>query len=416
MPGLTVHELKEYEPTRFSTARLPVDVAQSVWRNHASKISVEFPSIKTEGQTQLTSEGWVGYLPLSPTFAIRLSPKVQIANVFRMLEYAYELAGFDTHALMNCGSLEEFFDSLAAILARQVLHRSRVGLYRSYVEHAEELNCVRGRLDLLKTVRSPSKVALHCQYGEQTADIEDNQMLAWTLWCVARSSCCTERSSPLLRQAYRALAGQVSLLPTRHDVLASRGYNRLNDDYRPMHALCAFFLRHLGPVHAAGENQMLPFLVNMASLYELFVARWLETHPPTGVTIKRQVRWTVGASEELYFKIDLVLFDVQTGRPICVLDTKYKAHEKVLPADVAQVTTYALGQDCHNAVLVYPIAIATPLDERIGKIRVRSFTFALDGDLERNGLEFRGQLLAQLEAEKSKAVPSGVWADAAPVT
>ena len=179
----------------------------------------------------------------------------------------------------------------------------------------------------------------------------------------------------------------------------NRVYNRLNDDYRTMHALSSFFLNHLGPVHTAGENQMLPFLVDMASVYELFVARWLLAHPIPGLTLKQQVGWSVGASEELRYRIDLVLFDSATGQPVCVLDTKYKAHGAALPADVNQVTTYALGQGCRDAVLVYPAPLASTLDDKIGDIRVRSLTFGLDGDLEKNGREFRERLVGGLASE-----------------
>jgi 5-methylcytosine-specific restriction enzyme subunit McrC len=43
-----------------------------------------------------------------------------------------------------------------------------------------------------------------------------------------------------------------------------------------MHALCRFFLECRGPGHETGDRKMIPFLVNMNNLYELFVARWLE--------------------------------------------------------------------------------------------------------------------------------------------
>ena len=43
---------------------------------------------------------------------------------------------------------------------------------------------------------------MDCQYHENTADIEDNQILAWTLYCMARSGFCREKVAELVRRAF----------------------------------------------------------------------------------------------------------------------------------------------------------------------------------------------------------------------
>ncbi len=49
---------------------------------------------------------------------------------------------------------------------------------------------------------------------------------------------------------------------------------------------------------------------------------------------------------------------------------------------MAQVVTYAEALGCPEAILVYPIADAPPLDVHIGSVRVRSALFALARDFE----------------------------------
>ncbi|MCB0211631.1 MAG: restriction endonuclease, partial [Anaerolineae bacterium] len=169
-------------------------------------------------------------------------------------------------------------------------------------------------------------------------------------------------------------------------------YHRLNEDYRPLHALCRFFLEQTGPLHALGDRQMLPFLVDMARLYELFVAEWLSVHLPETLKLKAQERVTIGQSHHLKFDIDLVLYDAKSDEARCVLDTKYKAPGTPANDDIFQVVAYAEAKGCRQAVLVYPTPLAQPLDETIGRIRVRSLTFGLDGNLEAAGR----QLLAAL--------------------
>jgi 5-methylcytosine-specific restriction enzyme subunit McrC len=196
-----------------------------------------------------------------------------------------------------------------------------------------------------------------------------------------------------VRRAYRTLRGAVSVLPFSSQDCLGRVYNRLNQDYHPLHALCRFFLEHTGPSHEAGDRTVLPFLVNMARLYEMFVAHWLEANLPADLRLKKQEWVRVGENDELNYQIDLVLCDAATGRTLCVLDTKYKANEGPAQTDVNQAVTYAEIKDCTEAVLIYPVPLAPPLNVQMGRIRVQSLTFSLEGDLEQAGQAFLRDLL-----------------------
>jgi 5-methylcytosine-specific restriction enzyme subunit McrC len=159
-----------------------------------------------------------------------------------------------------------------------------------------------------------------------------------------------------------------------------------------MHALCRFFLEHSGPSHRLGDRTMIPFLVNMPRLYELFVAEWLRANLPGDVILRAQETVTIGAQRDITFEIDLTLSNTATGEAQTVLDTKYKLGEKPTSDDVAQVVAYAEAKHCRDAVLIYPVPLARPLDETVGDIRVRSATFAVDEDLEQAGQQFLVQL------------------------
>jgi len=392
-PTKTILSLPEYEPKQFPHEVISDALGESLWRNYNSQVSVDFPSPKTEDQWRLTAQGWVGYIPLTPEFGFILQPKVELENLFGMLEYAYRLKSFRfLEGLVGCQSLEEFYERLASVLAKRVLDRGRKGFYRAYIPESDRLPYVRGRLDVRQIIQNPWTVKPQCHYEEHTADIEENQILAWTLQRIAQSGMCTERVLPTVRRAYRALRGMVSTEPYKSQDCIGRLYNRLNDDYHPMHALCRFFLEHSGPSHEMGDRTMLPFLVNMARLYELFVAEWLKVYLPEGFSLNVQEKVIIGEGDVLTFTIDLVLCDAATGNALCVLDTKYKAKDKPSAGDVAQVVAYAEMKACRRAVLIYPIPLSMPLDEQIGSIRVQSLTFSLEDDLEESGQAFLQRL------------------------
>lgn len=385
--------LPEYVSISLPRAQLPEAWGAQLWQQYGRQIAVEFPSPKTEDQWQLSSQGWVGHIPLRPDFHLVLQPKTPLANLFGMWAYAYRLQSWRwLEGLTACESLPQFYEQLAWLLAQQVLARARQGLQHAYAPQTEDLPLVRGQVELAQTLRQPLPIRLSCRYEEHTADIDDNQILAWTLYQVAYSPLLSERTLPAVRRAWRTLHGPVSLRPVAPLECVGRHYDRLNQDYEPLHAVCRFFLEHTGPGHAVGGRAMWPFLVDMARLYELFVAEWLRVHLPASYTLRTQEQVNLDAAGSLRFQIDLVLYHESSQTPVAVLDTKYKTGEQPAAADVAQMVAYAQAKGAPQAILIYPTPLAQPLQTRIGQVQLRALTFALDGDLEQAGR----QLLAQL--------------------
>lgn len=397
----TVYELSEYVPKPFSADAISLELGKLLWQSYGENgalrkgvVEVEFPTPITGGQWRLQSNGWVGYIPLSEEFGFRLQPKVGLANIFGMLEYAYKLKSFHfLEGLSNFDKLEDFYSSLADILARRTIDRAKKGLHRTYIPKSDRMTFVRGRMDLRQLVQKPWEVKIKCHYQEHTPDIDDNQILLWTLRKIASCGACDAKVLPKVRQAYHALQGTVSLEPHTAQACIKRLYNRLNDDYQPLHALCRFFLEQSGPSHTEGDRKMLPFLVNMARLYELFVAEWLKTHQassllPHNLAVKSQHQVHLNQDGSLYFNIDLVLFDITTGQTRYVLDTKYKTPKSPSTDDVAQIIAYATAEACSEAILIYPEPLQKPLDTKVQNIRVRTLAFVVDGNLKQAGEQF----------------------------
>lgn len=394
-PGVTTLELTEYTRASFTAETLGEGRGEALWRGFGDRIAVGFPSPKSGGCWELTSLGWVGLIPLAPGLRLLLRPKVRLRNLFRMLEYAYRLKGFQMlDGIFECEEIEEFYSELAGILARRVLDRGQRGLHHTYNAESGRLPYLRGSIDVRRLMREPHHPELHCHYHDSTADIDDNRILAWTLALVARSGACGERALPAVRRACRMLQGSVSLAPFSPADCTSRRYSHLNEDYRGLHALCRFFLEHTGPALGPGEKGMIPFLVDMSRLFELFTAEWLRAHLPDNLRLQAQETVMFGGARDLRFRIDLVLSHTSDGAPLCVIDTKYKVPSSPAAGDVAQVVAYAEAKGCREAILLYPAQPACPLDIMVGRIRVRSMAFRLDGDLEAAGQEVMGLVLS----------------------
>ncbi|MEG3986542.1 restriction endonuclease [Microcoleus sp. S28C3] len=384
-------ELTEYKSASFEQDSIPESVGQKIYNNYDKEIDIEFPNFKTKYQWHLKSKGRVGHIPITPEFHIAIRPQVPINNLFGMIDYAYNLKIKFPQGSIQCQSLEQSYEKLANILAHKILERCRKGLYRDYLSKTERLAYIRGRIDLRSALQKPWDVKLKCHYNEQTGDIEDNQILAWTLFIIGRSGLCRESVSSTVRKAFHALQGFVTLKPFKSKACIDRNYHRLNEDYQLLHALCRFFLDNTVPSHEKGDREMLPFLIDMANLYEQFVAEWLKANTPKGFFVKQQHRVT---HDQNYFdRIDLLLCDIATKKVQYVLDTKYKAPDRVANNDIHQIVAYANALKCQNAILIYPQNLQQPLDIKNDDIRVRSLTFSLDSDLNEAGKTFLTSLL-----------------------
>ncbi len=383
--------LIEYQPTLIDANLLPDSVAQLLWRDYRHLIEIEPPSFKTGGCWRLTNLGWAGYLPLTPGLGLALQPKVALHTLLRMVEYAYDLQAFHLFdGWFHAERVPEFYEVLALLLAQRILRRCHQGLYRTYRAQEATLPYVRGQLQLATVLQRPARIDLPCRFQEHTADVADNQILLWTLQQIARSTLCTPRSAPVVRQAVRALQGSVSAQPFTPWECRQRAYTRLNQDYAPLHGLCAFFLEHCGPSHRPGDLPAIPFVVAMARLYERFVAAWLKAHVGEGWRIQAQESHAVSSDQR--FAIDLVLYAAGSSVARGVMDTKYKAAARADMADVAQVVAYAQAKGATEALLIYPQPLVTPLDAMIGDIHVRTLAFGVDGDLDQAGQTFLAQI------------------------
>ncbi|GAB6158822.1 hypothetical protein JCM39194_20220 [Desulfotomaculum varum] len=375
--------LTEYLPVEFSRSRLTENEGLLLLEKFHNQVKVEFPSPATGGNWRLSNQGWVGYIRVSRRLFLYLRPRVELSNIFTMLEYAYRLKSFQLlDGLVECQSLQEFYERLARILARLVLERNRQGLYREYRDQADRMPYVSGQLDVRRQLIKPWEVSLPCRFQEYTSDIEDNQILTWTLNRILRSGLCSDRGLPVVKRAYRRLQGQTALISFAPGSCTARLYNRLNRGYRHMHALCRFFLEHSGPGYEVGDHAMIPFLVDMPRLFELFVAQWLRDRLLPEYEINPQERVEIGESGALTFSIDLVIYSKKDKTVKCVMDTKYKNANAPTQADINQVVTYAVAKGCREAVLIYPSSNIRTFKETIGNITVRTMAFPLKGDLE----------------------------------
>lgn len=392
-------KLKEQTETIFSLKELDEGVAIEICNKYNDKIGVQFPTPICPFYT-LRPGGFIGHISLSDDTIIHIEPKVPISNIFLMLEYAYDLKSFQLlEGTVELNDIEQLYEILASILAKMVLDRYRKGLYRDYVKREDSLPYLKGRLLINQTIKASNRgsINLECEYCENTSDVIDNRILAWTLYRIPRLNIQREEVRKQLRQSYRAVSSSVEVSKMNPEDCVNRFYHRLNEDYQPMHALCRFFLEQCGPLTSDGDHEFIPFILNMNILFESFVAKWLEEHLPDDIKIKAQYTDNLSPDGVFSIRIDLVLMDLATGKVLAVLDTKYKNAQKPTIQDISQTVLYAVHMNTTQAFLIYPSDQTDLYTLPIKSVRVTCLRFDISKNLEEAGQIFLNDLLQKLE-------------------
>jgi 5-methylcytosine-specific restriction enzyme subunit McrC len=202
-----VHQLAEYVPKLFPADAIPLELGTRLWQSYGENgvmrkgvVEVEFPTPATGGQWRVQSNGWVSYIPLSAAFGLRLQPKVGLANIFGMLEYAYKLQSFHfLEGLSTFDTLEDFYSSLADILARRTIDRAKKGLHHTYIPRSDRLTFVRGRMDFRQLVQKPWEAKIR-------ATTKNTRRTSTTTKSCCGHSAKSQRAEPVILKSFPCAA------------------------------------------------------------------------------------------------------------------------------------------------------------------------------------------------------------------
>lgn len=233
-----------------------------------------------------------------------------------------------------------------------------------YQERTEEMDFLRGQLAIDKYVKENIATGnwqkLHSRHTPLLYDNQFNQIVKYTarwLLSVTRYAPATERLQRIL-----SLLQNVTNTPaTYEDCLKVR----LNDQQTPQQAvldMCAMFLGNEMINYQVGQKYNFAFLLPMEQVYEDFVGGFLKKHfahwQPKTQAKKYLAKNTAGKSA---FAIQP---DISIAKPALIADTKYKIRQApfknsktaVDESDLYQMMAYALGNNCTNMVLLYPVS------------------------------------------------------------
>lgn len=304
------------------------------------------------GTWRLVPRGRVGVAHVGGVDVV-VTPKVGIARLLFLLGYAAD-PGFRPDDVAGVPD-EDLWPALAETLCRHAERALARGVLQGYVTQEEALPLVRGRIRMADQIARRPGILLpvEVRYDEYSADIAENRVLRSALRRMLAVPRVPERIRSRLGHTDGRLDGVTPLVPGAQ--LPTWRPTRLNSRYHAALRLAELVLRHQSFEVGAGGLRVAAFVVDMAKVFEDFVATALReawaAHP--GET-RPQYPATLDEEGGVRMKVDVV--HVVNGVPRIVADAKYKLEsgsDRYPNADHYQMLAYCTALRVPVAWLVY---------------------------------------------------------------
>ena len=286
-------------------------------------------------------------------------------TLLTLLARGGELEALDVHAASLGHSESTLLDTFIRHFARLLEQEVRQGMLQDYQETEDNLDQVRGRIDLVRQQREnlarPQRLA--CRFNELSTDIPVNRLLRTALDLLH-----TLANNPLLRQYIASLRMRFSHIPAlgRHE-WAPQGedLNRMQRRYAPVVDLAHHFLAGQYLDARTGTTRTFSLLFDMNRLFERYTASLLRPEARhAGLRLQEQGPRQYLATDQhgrgrLLMRPDITLLD-RTGKPVSILDTKWKLLGGGDPlaalstGDLYQISSYASAYGCSDVTLCFP--------------------------------------------------------------
>ncbi len=353
------------------------------------------------GAWRMVPAGRVGAVQIGD-LEVRVRPKTSIASLLFLLGYAAD-PGFraeDVSGVPDVG----LWPALGESLARQAERALRPGVLQGYVTTDESLALVRGRIRVGDQIahRPGILLPLDVRYDEYAADIPENQLLRTAL----RRMLMVPGLMPRVRIRLAHLDGRLDgvRVLTPGAPLPKWRLTRLNARYAAALRLAEIVLRNQSAEPGPGGVTIAAFVVSMAKVFEDFVTIALrEALAAWPGQTTAQYPDHLDYQRTISIRPDVV--HVVAGRPVAVLDAKYKledASSGYPNADVYQMLAYCTALSLSRGWLVYAQGAASRLPLRVKNTSIDIIQYPLDLSAPPTDLLSQVGMLARTTLEAAK--------------
>lgn len=330
---------------------------------------------------------------------------IPVQNIYYLLCYAWDRLDERDLVKVDATTCNNVVDLFAKVLLNGCTHLFKKGLDRGYVEIADSIRGVKGKIDFGNTLKQNlfSRGQAFCEYDELDYNILHNQVIKSTIAALIQVEDLDKGLKKQLRTIYHKFHGVDTIrINTQH--FAKIVLHRNNAFYDFLLKVCRILHDNILVTEEQGKYLFKDFVrdeVKMRTVFEHFVRNFYDKHQHTFDVSSEYIVWNAfaldGGSTALLplMKTDISL---ESAKRKIVIDTKYytetlKLHydkEKIRSGHLYQLFAYLKNLEARGGVnknsegiLLYP-TVTTELAEsyQVDGHKISIHTINLNQDWE----------------------------------
>ena len=256
-----------------------------------------------------------------------------------MLSYAFQILNEQGYKDLATENFDNAEDLCAAILIRGISYQLKRGLGREYISETDTISAIRGKMEIAASLKSQSLLRnqMVCTYDELSVDSPLNRIIKSAAVLLLKADISKARKKELRRLS--VFFSEVTLIDPR-TINWSIHYNRNNQTYRLLIAVCYLVVKGLLQSQSDGSVRMMDFLdeQRMHRLYEKFILEYYRKHFPQIKASAAQIEWAL--DDEFGTMLPTMQSDITLSyhnggvERTLIIDAKYYAHTTQVQYDV----------------------------------------------------------------------------------
>lgn len=252
---------------------------------------------------------------------------IPVRNIYYMLSYAFQALNRQGFKKIATEEFSNTAELMAAILAKGIAFQLKRGLGKEYLSLTEERSCIRGKIDIGESLKTNSMLRkrLTCTYDDFSVNTTMNRIIKSTVALLLQGDIFKSRKKELRKlMVFFADVTPINLYMVNWDLQ----YNRYNQTYQMLIAICYFVVKGLLHTNADGTTKVMDYLdeQRMSRLYEKFILEYYKKHYPELSAAASQIPWSLDDGHGDMLPMMQSDIHLERENKVLIIDAKYYAN------------------------------------------------------------------------------------------
>ncbi len=222
-----------------------------------------------------------------------MNNNVIIKNIFYMLAYVFNHETKENFMGLSSDNFENIDEMLSSVLNALMEKEIKKGIYKTYIDEADFLKTLRGKINFAKTIKSNALLnkEVFCEYDEYSENNHANQIVKATLNAFLKSKDVSKEYKRKIKSTVAYLVN-VETIDVKHMNIRRVQISNQNKSYKFMLFVCELYQNK--EIFSEDDSKKLQKFIETDSfhdLYENFVLEYYRKEHPHLKAKGTNMRW-----------------------------------------------------------------------------------------------------------------------------